>query len=263
MIEPTVLFQAGDGFVTLSLNRPARLNSFTEVMHAELRAALERVRNDPAIRALLITGSGRGFCAGQDLEERNVSPGAPPLDLADGLDRNANPLVRALRELPVPVVCAVNGVAAGAGVNLALACDIVLAARSASFIQAFSKIGLIPDFGGTYFLPRLVGDARARAMVMLGERIGAEQAEAWGMIWKCVDDAALMDEARALTAKLAKAPTRALAGIKQALDASGRHTLDEQLELERNVQQDLGRSEDYREGVTAFKEKREPRFGGR
>ena len=262
MSEKSILFESDDGYATITLNRPERLNSFTAAMHAELREALARVRGDKTVRALLLTGSGRGFCAGQDLEERNVAAGAAP-DLGATIAENCNPLVLGLRELPIPVVCAVNGVAAGAGANVALACDIVLAARSASFIQAFSKIGLIPDCGGTYFLPRLVGDARARALTMLGERLTAEQAAAWGMIWKCVDDAELMSTARDLARQLARGPTRAMAGIKKALDATAANSLGAQLDLERDLQRELGRSEDYREGVTAFKEKRQPQFKGR
>jgi 2-(1,2-epoxy-1,2-dihydrophenyl)acetyl-CoA isomerase len=263
MGETTVLFDVGEGVAAITLNRPARLNCFTETMHQELRAALERVRADPAVRAVLLTGGGRGFCAGQDLEERDLSAGAPAPDLGDSIGRNLNPLVRSRRELALPVVCAVNGVAAGAGVSLALACDIVIAARSASFVMAFSKIGLIPDAGGTYFLPRLVGEARARAAAMLSERVTAEQAQAWGMIWKCVDDAELMSQARELARTLARAPTQGLGALKRALAASGTNSLAAQLELERELQQALGRSHDYREGVSAFKEKREPKFQGR
>jgi 2-(1,2-epoxy-1,2-dihydrophenyl)acetyl-CoA isomerase len=263
MPPPTILYEAADGVATITLNRPDRLNSFTDAMHEELRRTLERVSGDSGVRALLLTGSGRGFCAGQDLEERDVAEGAPPPDLGASLGRNYNPLVRSLRELSIPVVCAVNGVAAGAGANIALACDIVLAARSASFIQAFSKIGLIPDSGGTWFLPRLVGDARARALAMLGERVSAEQAESWGMIWKCIDDGELLSAARSIATQLARSPGGALAAIKRALDATATNGLVEQLELERNLQQELGRGTDYREGVTAFKEKRAPRFSGR
>lgn len=255
-----ILYEAADGVATVTLNRPERLNSFTEAMHEELRQSLARARSDSGVRALLLTGSGRGFCAGQDLDERNVAEGAPPPDLGASLGRNYNPLVQGLRELPIPVVCAVNGVAAGAGANIALACDIVIAARSASFIQAFSKIGLIPDSGGTWFLPRLIGGARSRALTMLGERVSAEQAESWGMIWKCVDDGELMSVARNIAVQLARSPARALASLKKALAASSTHTLAEQLEFERNAQRELGRSADYREGVTAFKEKRTPRF---
>ncbi len=262
MSEPSILYAVADGVATITLNRPSRLNSFTEAMHEELRSALDRVRGTPAIRAMILTGAGRGFCAGQDLKERKTEYGSEPPDLAATIGRNYNPLVLALRTLPIPVVSAVNGVAAGAGASIALAADIVLAARSASFIQAFSKIGLVPDSGGTWFLPRLVGDARARAMTLLGDRLSAEQAEQWGMIWRCVDDDKLADEARKLAGDLACGATRGLAGIKQALNASATNTLEQQLELERTLQGELARSDDYREGVNAFKEKRAPNFKG-
>ena len=262
MSEPSILYTVADGVATITLNRPARLNSFTEAMHAELRSALDRVRSTPEIRALILTGAGRGFCAGQDLEERKTEHGSEPPNLSETIGRNYNPLVMTLRNLPVPVVSAVNGVAAGAGASIALAADIVLAARSASFIQAFSKIGLMPDSGGTWFLPRLVGDARARAMALLGDRLSAEQAEQWGMIWRCVDDDKLADEARKLARELARGATRGLAAIKQALNASATNTLEQQLELERSLQGELARSDDYREGVSAFKEKRAPNFKG-
>jgi len=262
MSEHSILFEAGDGYAVITLNRPERLNSFTAAMHQELREALAHVRRSE-VRALLITGSGRGFCAGQDLDERNAASGAAPPDLGKTIGENYNPLVRSLRDLPLPVVCAVNGVAAGAGANIALACDIVLAARSASFIQAFARIGLIPDSGGTWWLPRLVGDARARALALLGERVSAEQAESWGMIYRCVDDTALMGEAMKLVRQLAQAPTRGLAYAKKALNLSGSSTLDAQLDLELRLQQELGKSEDYREGVRAFLEKRAPDFRGR
>ncbi|MSQ73001.1 MAG: 2-(1,2-epoxy-1,2-dihydrophenyl)acetyl-CoA isomerase [Betaproteobacteria bacterium] len=261
MSEPTILYKSEGGCAVITLNRPERLNSFTAAMHGELREALVRVRS-PGIRALLITGAGRGFCAGQDLDERNMADGAAPPDLGSTIGENYNPLVRALRELPLPVVCAVNGVAAGAGANIALACDIVLAARSASFIQAFARIGLIPDSGGTWWLPRLIGDARARALAMLGDRVTAEQAESWGMIYRCVDDAALMDEAMKLVRQLASAPTKGLAYAKKALNQSAGNTLDAQLDLELRLQQELGLSDDYREGVRAFLEKRAPNFKG-
>lgn len=264
MSESSILYAVTDGVATITLNRPSRLNSFTEAMHEELRSALDRVRGTPGIRAMILTGAGRGFCAGQDLEERRTEEhGSEPPDLAETIGRNYNPLVMALRTLPIPVVAAVNGVAAGAGASIALAADIVLAARSASFIQAFSKIGLVPDSGGTWFLPRLVGDARARAMTLLGDRLSAEQAENWGMIWRCVDDDTLADEARKLAGDLARGATRGLAGIKQALNASATNTLEQQLELERALQGDLARSDDYREGVNAFKEKRAANFKGR
>ncbi|PWC93927.1 2-(1,2-epoxy-1,2-dihydrophenyl)acetyl-CoA isomerase PaaG [Azospirillum sp. TSO5] len=261
--DKTILLDIADGVATITLNRPDRLNSFTAAMHEELREAVGEVREDKAVRCLLLTGAGRGFCAGQDLSDRAVAPGAQGPDLGVSIETNYNPLVRSLRALPMPVVCAVNGVAAGAGANIALACDIVLAARSASFIQAFCKIGLIPDSGGTWTLPRLVGHARAMGLAMLGDKVTAEQAEAWGMIWKAVDDDKLMAEASALARQLATQPTRGLALIKQALNASSANDLDTQLDLERDLQREAGRTHDYREGVAAFVEKRAPKFEGR
>src|SRR5918912_128651 len=216
---PTVLVSLDAGVLTITLNRPERLNALNPEMHGLLRAALERAMDESEIRALLLTGAGRGFCTGQDLAERDVSAGAAPIDLSVSLGSHYNPLVRRLRELPKPIVCAVNGVAAGAGANIALACDIVLAARSASFVQAFARIGLVPDSGGTFFLPRLVGEARAKGLALLGEKLPAEQAAAWGLIWRCVDDADLMDEARTLAHGLAQGPTRGIALTKRALNA--------------------------------------------
>lgn len=259
----TIEFGIAAGVATLTLNRSQSLNSFTAEMHAEVRDALGRIEADTAVRCLLISGRGRAFCAGQDLGERDIIPGKQPPDLGESLDRNYNPLIRRLRSLPLPVVCAVNGVAAGAGANLALACDIVLAARSASFIQAFCKLGLVPDTGGSWHLPRLVGHARAMALALLGERVTAEQAEQWGMIWKCVDDAQLLEEAQALTQHLATQPTYGLALIKRALNATWDNSLDAQLDLERDLQRLAGRTDDYREGIAAFMAKREPRFQGR
>ena len=264
MPEPSsVVFEAQDGYAVVTLNRPDRLNSFNPEMHERLRAALTEVKRRDDVRALLLTGAGRGFCAGQDLSDRAMSADAAPVDLGYTLSTYYNPLVRSLRELPKPVICAVNGVAAGAGANIALACDVVLAARSASFIQAFCRIGLVPDSGGTYFLPRLAGTARAMGLALLGDKLGAEDAERWGLIWKCVDDAQLMDEARALAAQLAAGPTKGLGEIKRAVYASGANTLDAQLDLERDLQRELGRSADYREGVAAFMAKRAPKFTGR
>lgn len=258
-----ILFSSEDGIARLTLNRPERLNSFNDAMHAEVRDALARVKADASVRVLLLTGAGRGFCAGQDLGDRAVAPGAAPVDLGASIERNYRPLVLALRRLPLPVICAVNGVAAGAGANIALACDIVVAAKSASFIQAFSKIGLIPDSGGTYFLPRLVGTARAIGLSMLGERLIAEQAAEWGLIWQCVDDNELHATVEKLLRTLAGAPTAGLAATKRAIYASADNTLETQLDLERDLQRELGRSADYQEGVIAFTAKRAPRFTGR
>lgn len=258
-----IRFETDGAIARITLNRPDRLNSFTGQMHAELRDALALVAHDAGIRALLLTGSGRGFCAGQDLADRAVAPGAAPVDLGESIENNYRPLVLALRNLPLPVVCAVNGVAAGAGANLALACDLVVACRSASFIQAFCRIGLVPDSGGTYFLPRLAGSARAMGLAMLGDRIPAEQAAAWGLIWKCVDDAELAPTVDALLAQLAQSSTRGLAAIKRAIHASADHSLEQQLDLERDLQRELGFGPDYREGVAAFLAKRAPNFSGR
>lgn len=255
-----VLFDCRDGIARITLNRPDRLNSFTTAMHAELRDALARTRD--AARVLVLTGAGRGFCAGQDLSDRAVAAGSAPVDLGISIENNYKPLILALRALPMPVVCAVNGVAAGAGANLALACDIVLAARSASFIQAFCKIGLVPDSGGTFFLPRLVGTARAMGLAMLGDKLAAEQAESWGLIWKCVDDDQLAAQTDKLAAHFASGPTRGLAATKRAIYAAADHTLEQQLDLERDAQRELGFGEDYREGVTAFMEKRPARYTG-
>ena len=258
-----IKFETSEGIGRITLNRPDRLNSFTSAMHAEVRDALAAAKNDAALRVLLLTGAGRGFCAGQDLSDRAVAPGEAAVDLGASIETNYRPLVLALRALPLPVVCAVNGVAAGAGANLALACDIVIATKSASFIQAFCKIGLIPDSGGTYFLPRVVGSARAMGLALLGDKLHAEQAAAWGLIWKCVEDSEFTDAVEGLLTQLAQAPTRGLAEIKRALHASAGNTLETQLDLERDTQRELGYSADYREGVAAFLEKRPPRFSGK
>jgi len=258
-----ILFASAGGVARLTLNRPERLNSFNDAMHAEVRSALALVRDDASVRVLLVTGAGRGFCAGQDLGDRAVAPGAEPVDLGSSIERNYKPLILGLRSLALPVVCAVNGVAAGAGANIALACDLVIAAKSASFIQAFCKIGLIPDSGGTYFLPRLAGMARAMGLSLLGDKLSAEQAAQWGLIWQCVDDAELMPTVDKLLAGLAAAPTAGLAAAKRALYASAGNSLEAQLELERDLQRALGYGPDYREGVAAFAEKRPPRFTGR
>lgn len=261
MTEQSVLFSLEGKVATLTLNRPDKLNSFTRQMHEQLQAALDHVERSGA-RALVLTGAGRGFCAGQDLADLDFSPGNMT-DLGALIDKHFNPLVRRLRALPLPVIAAVNGTAAGAGANLALACDIVLAASSANFIQAFVKIGLLPDSGGTWFLPQRIGMARAMGLAMLGDRVTAEQAEQWGLIWRCVDDAELGAQAQKLATHLAGQPTRALAAIKQALHASATNTLDAQLDLERDLQRELGQSDDYAEGVNAFLQKRAPDFQGR
>ncbi len=257
-----ILFSTDGGVATLTLNRPGSLNSFTSEMHVELRDALARTAREHSIRCLLVTGAGRGFCAGQDLNDRAVAPGEQMPDIGDSLEKNYNPLVNALTTLEKPVVCAVNGVAAGAGCNIALCCDIVIAARSALFIQGFSKIGLIPDAGGSWTLPRLVGRARAMGLAMLSDKITAQQALEWGLIWGVYDDDNLLQEAQELAAKLAIQPTRGLGLTKRAINAAGGNTLQQQLELEQELQSIAGRSRDYREGVTAFIEKRTPRFSG-
>jgi 2-(1,2-epoxy-1,2-dihydrophenyl)acetyl-CoA isomerase len=257
----TIRLNIADQVATLTLNRPDKLNAFTAEMHGELQTALGQVgATDSGVRALLITGAGRGFCAGQDLSQR-AGPVAP--DLGETIERYFNPLVRTLRRMEIPIIGAVNGVAAGAGMSLALACDITLAARSATFLQAFAKIGLVPDSGSTFFLPRLAGDARARGLAMLAEKITAEQAADWGLIWKVVDDDKLVEEAMGLARHLASQPTRGLALIKQALNQAASNDLDRQLDLERDLQRIAGRTEDYREGVAAFLEKRPPKFKGR
>jgi len=259
----SILVSLDGGVLSLTLNRPEKLNAFNPEMHRLLREALARAADEAQVRAVLLTGAGRAFCAGQDLSERDVAPGAAPVDLSVSIGSHYNPLVRRLRQLPKPVVCAVNGVAAGAGANIALACDLVLAARSASFVQAFAKIGLIPDSGGTWFLPRKVGMARAMGLALLGEKLSAEDAERWGLIWKVVDDAALMEQALSTAKNLSQGPTRGYALLKRALQASPGNSLDAQLDLERDLQREAGFSEDYREGVAAFKAKRKPEFKGK
>ena len=262
MDDSPILVERRAGYRIVILNRPERLNAFNDAMHLALRQALAEAEADENCRALIITGSGRAFCAGQDLNDRLVKPGEklPP---STSLEQYYNPLVRKLRSLPFPVIAAVNGVAAGAGCNVALACDIVLAGRSASFVQSFARIGLIPDSGGTWFLPRLVGDARARGLALLAEPLPAEKAEQWGLIWQCVDDTSLLAEAQKLCEHFASAPTQGLALIKRALDASATNTLSAQLDLERDLQGVAREMPDYAEGVRAFMEKRKPNFTGR
>ena len=257
----TILLEIKAGVARLTLNRPDRLNSFTVQMHDEVSRALESVGKSDA-RALVLTGAGRGFCAGQDLSDRAVAPGGDGVDLGESLEKRYNPLVRRLASLELPVICAVNGVAAGAGANIALACDIVIAARSAKFIQSFANIGLIPDSGGTWTLPRLAGQARAIGLALTGEPLSAERAEAWGMIWKCVDDDKLAEEVNALAAKFAAAPTKGLAATKKLIRESATRGFSEQLDAERDAQRALGRTNDYKEGVAAFTEKRPAKFIG-
>ena len=258
----SIQYSVADHIARLTLNRPDRLNSFNAAMHEEVRYALTQVVVDGA-RVLVLTGAGRGFCAGQDLGDRAVAPGARGADLGESIERNYKPLVLALRNLPMPVIAAVNGVAAGAGASIALACDIVIAARSAAFVQAFCRLGLVPDSGATWFLPRLVGHARAIGLAMLGDKLPAEQAADWGLIWRCVDDADFTTVVDTLAAELAVAPTLGLVRTRQAIQAAWQHSLAEQLNVERDYQRELGWSSDYAEGVAAFAEKRTPRFSGR
>ena len=259
----TIAFAVDAGVARLTLNRPDRLNSFTDQMHAEIREALAEVNATAAIRVLVLTGAGRGFCAGQDLNDRSVSGESTEApDLGASVEKNYKPLVLALQNLRVPTICAVNGVAAGAGASVALACDVVIAGRSASFLQAFSKIGLIPDTGGTWFLPQRVGMARAMGLALLAEKLPAEKAADWGLIWQCVDDADLASTVDALAAQFAAAPTRALVRTRELMRASMSQDLSVQLDAERDAMRELGRSPDYKEGVAAFMEKRAPRFTG-
>jgi 2-(1,2-epoxy-1,2-dihydrophenyl)acetyl-CoA isomerase len=255
----TIQYRNEGGVARLTLNRPDRLNSFTVQMHEEVADALGRL--DEA-RVLVLTGAGRGFCAGQDLNDRAVAPGEA-VDLGHSVESYYNPLIRRLTGLPFPVIARVNGVAAGAGANIALACDIVIAGKSAKFIQSFASIGLIPDSGGTWALPRLIGQARALGLALTAEPLAAEKAAEWGLIWKAVEDEALDAEVDALAAHFASAPTRGLAEIKRMIRESWGHSLDQELDLQRDTMRKLGTSQDYREGVSAFMEKRTPKFTGK
>ena len=256
----TIEFKFDDHVARITLNRPDRLNSFTAQMHEELRSALAQASE---ARVVVLTGAGRSFCAGQDLNERSVAAGSQPVDLGATVESGWNPLITALTSMPQPVIAQVNGVAAGAGANIALACDIVVAARSARFIQSFSALGLIPDSGGSWILPRLVGHARAMGLALTGEPLPAEKAEEWGLIWKCVDDESLGSEVDALASKLASLPPLGLAAIKAIIRSTWSRTLDEELQLQRDEMRRLGYTEDYAEGVAAFLAKRPPNFTGR
>jgi len=266
MAYETILFDVSEGVATLTLNRPDKLNSFNTQMHGEIADALQKVESDPEIRCLLLTGAGRGFCAGQDLSDREMDasdPNAEPIDLGDTLERLYNPLVKSITGMPKPVVCAVNGVAAGAGANVALACDIVIAAESASFIQAFCRLGLVPDAGGTWSLTHRIGVARAKGLALLGDKLPAAKAEDWGLIWQCVPDDQLMETAGGMAQQFAKGPTMGYGLAKAAIHAAVTNTLPQQLDVERDSQRKAGLSEDYREGVSAFLQKRPPSFKGR
>ncbi len=258
-----IVFSLTDGIARITLNRPDRLNSMTDRMRAEIAQALHDAEASPGLRGVVITGAGRGFCAGQDLADRKPLPPGERRDLSEGLRNSYRPLLERMRAMPVPVICVVNGVAAGAGVSFALACDVVFAVESAKFVQAFSKIGLVPDMGGSWILPRLVGQARAMGITLFGETLTARQAADWGLIWRCVPDADLHKTLDEVSAMLSQAPTRSLACAKQALLASGGNTLMRQFELEAQLQREVGYTDDYLEGMKAFAEKRPPHFMGR
>lgn len=267
MSEPLVRVDSSGAVRTLTLNRPQALNSFTMEMHAQLRSALDEAAADASVRCIVLTGAGRGFCAGQDLSDPviapDLTPGAEPKDIGALIEACYRPLALRIRNMPVPVIAAVNGVAAGAGANLALGCDMVIAARSASFIQAFSKIGLVPDCGGTWLLPRLVGRARALGLAMTGDKLPAEEAERIGLIWQCVEDSLLADTVATVAARLAAMPVKALAATRLAMDAAGGLSYDAALQREGQLQSELGRAHDYLEGAAAFLHKRQPSFKDR
>ena len=264
MTFENIRFEVQGSIARLTLNRPDKMNSFNEAMHAELRVALDQVQEDKAIRVLVLTGAGRGFCAGQDLSDKQVQfvPGEAPPDLGDVVEKNYKPLIMRLQNMRVPTIAAVNGMAAGAGASLALACDLVVACKSASFLQAFSKVGLVPDTGGTWFLPQRVGMARAMGLALLADKLPAEKAADWGLIWAAIDDAEFAATVDALAEQLSTAPTKALVRTRQAMHAAPGHTLEQQLSLEGGFMRELGWSADFAEGVAAFIGKRVPNFSG-
>lgn len=258
-----IIAEEKNGVGYLTFNRPKALNSFNVDMHREVAEVLNQWTKNPDVRCVVISGEGRGFCAGQDLGDRVVDPNAEAPDLGYSIETYYNPLIKTIVNMPKPVICAVNGVAAGAGANIALACDLVIAAKSANFVQAFCRLGLVPDSAGTWFLPRAVGHARAMGLALLGDKLPAETAKEWGMIWDVVEDAELKTKVTELAERLAKQPTFGLSLIKKAIHQSSNNTFDEQMLLERDLQRIAGRSEDYREGVQAFMNKHEPNFKGR